>query len=199
VPFFMFFGHDSGLRPKEAPAHMHIAMGIAAFLCIYLAVDFKTLYSLLPYAVDYVPYTGAHVVGQLQLLMFGALAFCLLILSGIYPAEIRAEHLDTDWFYRKGGHLFYCLASRSLNGLNSWCNYIFNEKFTAGLAKFAENAPIILIVTLLTPIIRRKNMGVDNKKQINGKIRAAIITASIPIGISAAVAALFFIALFFFM
>jgi multicomponent Na+:H+ antiporter subunit D len=199
VPFFMFFGHDSGIRVKEPPIHMMIAMGIAAFLCIFLGVRYDLLYTILPYSIDYLPYTGAHVVGQLQLLMFGALAFCLLILSGYYPAEIRAINLDTDWFYRKGGHLFYCLASRFLNGLNSWCNYIFNEKFTAGLAKFAENAPIILIVTLLTPIIRRKNMGVDNEKQINGKIRAAIITASIPIGISAAVAALFFIALFFFM
>jgi len=199
VPFFMFFGHDSGIRVKEPPIHMMIAMGIAAFLCIFLGVRYDLLYTILPYSIDYLPYTGAHVVGQLQLLMFGALAFCLLILSGYYPAEIRAINLDTDWFYRKGGHLFYCLASRFLNGLNSWCNYIFNEKLTAGLAKFAENTPIILIVTLLTPIIRRKNMGVDNEKQINGKIRAAIITASIPIGISAAVAALFFIALFFFM
>jgi len=199
VPFFMFFGHDSGIRVKEPPIHMMIAMGIAAFLCIFLGVRYDLLYTILPYSIDYLPYTGAHVVGQLQLLMFGALAFCLLILSGYYPAEIRAINLDTDWFYRKGGHLFYCLASRFLNGLNSWCNYIFNEKLTAGLAKFAEYAPIILIVTLLTPIIRRKNMGVDNEKQINGKIRAAIITASIPIGISAAVAALFFIALFFFM
>ena len=41
-------------------------------------------------------------MGQLQLLMFGALAFTLLILSGYYPAELRAINLDTDWFYRKG-------------------------------------------------------------------------------------------------
>lgn len=35
--------------------------------------------AILPHPMDYVPYTGAHVVGQLQLLMFGALAFALLI------------------------------------------------------------------------------------------------------------------------
>ena len=35
IPFFTFFAHDSGLRPKEAPRHMLLAMGITAFL-LYL-------------------------------------------------------------------------------------------------------------------------------------------------------------------
>ena len=30
IPFFSFFAHDSGLRPKEAPKNMLLAMGIAA-------------------------------------------------------------------------------------------------------------------------------------------------------------------------
>ena len=87
--------------------NMKLAMGAAAFLCIGIGAFPQPLYNILPYAVDYVPYTGAHVVGQLQILMFGALAFALLMLSGIYPAEIRSINLDTDWFYRKGGRLFY--------------------------------------------------------------------------------------------
>ena len=28
VPYFSFFHHDSGKRPKEAPTHMLIAMGL---------------------------------------------------------------------------------------------------------------------------------------------------------------------------
>ena len=102
VPFFTFFSEDSGIRAKEPPLNMLLAMGITAFLCIAIGIYPGPLYSILPYPVDYVPYTGAHVIGQLQLLMFGALAFCLLILSGYYPAEMRAINLDTDWFYRKG-------------------------------------------------------------------------------------------------
>ena len=83
VPFFMFFGHDSGLRPKEAPWNMRLAMGIAAFLCVAIGMFPQPLYNLLPYPVDFIPYTSAHVVGQLQILLFGALAFALLMLSGI--------------------------------------------------------------------------------------------------------------------
>jgi multicomponent Na+:H+ antiporter subunit D len=106
VPYFIFFGHDSGIRAKEPPFNMRIAMGIAAFICIFLGVFPAPLYNILPYAVDYQPYTAFHVIGMLQLLMFGALAFTLLILSGYYPAELRAVNLDTDWFFRLSGRAF---------------------------------------------------------------------------------------------
>jgi multicomponent Na+:H+ antiporter subunit D len=114
IPYFAFFSHDSGIRTKEPPLNMILAMGIAAFLCIFIGIFPGPLYSILPYPVDYQPYTGAHVLDQLQLLSFAALAFCFLILSGIYPAEIRAINLDADWFYRKGGKVFYRLANRLL-------------------------------------------------------------------------------------
>ena len=103
IPFFAFFAHDSGIRAKEPPMNMLLAMGIAAFLCIFIGVFPGTLYKILPYSVDYVPYTTSHVVAQLQLLLYSALAFTLLLLAGLYPAEIRAINLDVDWFYRKGG------------------------------------------------------------------------------------------------
>jgi multicomponent Na+:H+ antiporter subunit D len=106
VPFFVFFGHDSGIRAKEPPVNMRIAMGTAAFICIFLGVYPTPLYNILPYPVDFVPYTAFHVVGMLQLLMFGALAFTMLILSGYYPAELRAVNLDTDWFFRIPGRAF---------------------------------------------------------------------------------------------
>jgi multicomponent Na+:H+ antiporter subunit D len=70
IPFFAFFSHDAGHRVKEAPPSMLIAMGIAAFFCIFLGVYPKFLYSILPYPVDFVPYTAPHVLAQLQLLMF---------------------------------------------------------------------------------------------------------------------------------
>ncbi len=114
IPFFAFFSHDSGIRTKEPPINMLLAMGIAAFLCIFIGVFPGFLYSILPYPVDYVPYTAAHVIDQLQLLFFSALAFSLLMLSGIYPAEIRAINLDTDWFYRKGAKAFLWLVNKPI-------------------------------------------------------------------------------------
>ncbi len=114
IPFFAFFSHDSGLRPKEAPIHMLVAMGLAAFMCIAIGVLPGPLYSILPYPVDYEPYTPSHVIDQTQLLAFSALAFTLLMLSGIYPPEIRCINLDTDWFYRKGTRLFVTFSHNVL-------------------------------------------------------------------------------------
>ena len=101
IPYFTFFAHDSGKRPAEAPRHMLIAMGLTAFLCIFIGVFPSALYAILPYEVEYVPYTMAHVVGQLQLLLFALLAFAILMRTGIHPPEIKAINLDFDWSYRR--------------------------------------------------------------------------------------------------
>ena len=101
IPFFAFFGHDSGIRCKEAPLNMCIAMGLAAAMCIFIGVFPQPLYDILPYAVDYKPYTTPHVMTQLQLLIWSALAFTFLKRTGIYPPELRSVNLDTDWFYRR--------------------------------------------------------------------------------------------------
>lgn len=103
IPFFAFFAHDSGIRCREAPAHMLIAMALAAALCIGIGVFPAALYALLPAPVDYVPYTGSHVLSQLQLLVFSALAFSWLMRTGIYPPEMRSVNLDADWIYRRLG------------------------------------------------------------------------------------------------
>jgi multicomponent Na+:H+ antiporter subunit D len=101
VPFFAFFGHDSGLKVKEAPINMLIAMGIAAALCVFIGSYPALLYSLLPFPIDYSPYDVTHVLTQMQLLFFSALAFVWLNLKGLYPPELRSTNVDVDWFYRK--------------------------------------------------------------------------------------------------
>jgi len=101
IPYFAFFAHDSGKRPKEAPFNMLVAMGITAFLCVAIGVYPDPLYAILPYPVDYHPYTAAHVITQLQLLLFSALAFTVLMLTGLYPPELKSTNLDFDWIYRK--------------------------------------------------------------------------------------------------
>jgi multicomponent Na+:H+ antiporter subunit D len=103
IPFFAFFAHDSRIRCREAPAHMLIAMGIAAALCIGIGIHPEALYGLLPFPVDYAPYTASHVLAQLQLLLFSALAFAWLMRNGIYPPELRSVNLDADWFARRPG------------------------------------------------------------------------------------------------
>jgi len=101
IPYFTFFAHDSGKRPAEAPLHMRVAMIMTAFLCVFIGVFPGTLYALLPYAVDYKPYTVSHVLAQMQLLCFALLAFVFLMRKGLHPPEVRGINLDSDWVYRK--------------------------------------------------------------------------------------------------
>jgi multicomponent Na+:H+ antiporter subunit D len=104
IPYFAFFAHDSGKRCAEAPWNMLVAMGITAALCIGIGSFPWVLYKLLPYPVDFVPYSLDHVVGQTQLLFLSALAFTILMRTGIYPPELRSINLDFDWFYRRVGY-----------------------------------------------------------------------------------------------
>ena len=101
IPYFAFFAHDSGIRCREAPWNMLVAMAITAALCIGIGVWPGPLYAILPYEVDYAPYTVTHVITQLQLLMFSALAFGFLMRTGLYPPELKSTNLDADWFYRR--------------------------------------------------------------------------------------------------
>lgn len=101
IPYFAFYAHDSGIRCEEAPRNMLLAMGLTAFLCIAIGIYPEPLYAILPYAVDYEPYTTTHVITQLQLLMFSALAFTVLMRTGVYPPELRSVNLDWDWTYRR--------------------------------------------------------------------------------------------------
>ena len=102
IPFFTFFAHDSGKRVKEAPLNMLLAMGICAMLCILIGVCPGLLYGILPYdPAGYDAYSTSHVITQLQLLFFSALAFTVLKLTAIYPPELASINLDVDWIYRK--------------------------------------------------------------------------------------------------
>ncbi len=101
IPYFTFFAHDSGKRPAEAPMHMRIAMIVTAGLCVFIGVFPGTLYALLPFDVNYKPYTSSHVLSQMQLLCFALLAFVFLMRKGLHPPEVRGINVDSDWVYRK--------------------------------------------------------------------------------------------------
>ena len=96
-PWFVFFQKDSGLRPPDPPLNMRMAMVLFAFLCIALGVWPEPLYAILPFPTDYVPYTRAHVVAMLQLLLFSGLAFFIMLPQMKRTLTIT---LDWDWFYR---------------------------------------------------------------------------------------------------
>ena len=79
---------------------MRAGHGAVLVLCIALGVWPQPLYAILPFPVDYAPYTGAHVVEMLQLLLFSGLAFFVML---PYMKRTLTITLDWDWWYRRSG------------------------------------------------------------------------------------------------
>jgi len=111
-PWFVFFQRDSGLRPKDAPWNMALAMILFSALCILLGIFPQLLYPLLPYAVTYEPYSAGKVLFYLQLLLFSGLAFFVLL-----PWMQRTDTitLDTDWLWRRAGKACLVAARQGLH------------------------------------------------------------------------------------
>ena len=109
LPFFTFFGKDSGIHTTEPPRNMLVAMSMSAFLCVFIGIAPAWLYGLMPTPVDYEPYTATHVVWALQILLFTGVGFFMLLKILWGKPKIS---LDADWFYRKGAHLFMLFVKR---------------------------------------------------------------------------------------
>ncbi|MQA67218.1 MAG: Na(+)/H(+) antiporter subunit D [Alphaproteobacteria bacterium] len=101
IPYAAFFARNPEIRCREAPLNMLAAMGITSLLCIAIGVYPAMLYAVLPYQVDFAVYTASHVVTQLQLLAFAALAFSILLRHRVYPQDVPSINLDSDWIYRR--------------------------------------------------------------------------------------------------
>lgn len=103
LPYFTWFGESkSEITVNPVPTNMIVAMGIGAFFCTLFGVYPQLLYSYLPFANEYEPYTVYHLVEITQILVLTFIGFWILRdkLSGDpYIA------LDTDWFYRKPANL----------------------------------------------------------------------------------------------
>lgn len=80
---------------------MCLAMIIFSFACVFIGISPSYLYSILPFDVNYVPYTGSHVIFQLQLLLFAGFAFFVML---PWLKRTLTISLDFDWFYRKLSH-----------------------------------------------------------------------------------------------
>ncbi|MDP3044076.1 MAG: Na(+)/H(+) antiporter subunit D [Eubacteriales bacterium] len=149
-PYFVFFAKDSGLRPKEPPLNMLVAMGFLAFLCIAVGVYPQPLYTLLPYPVDYVAYTGDHVVGQLQILFFSALAFFMLLK---WLKRTETISLDTDWVYRRALPALLSLIGPPAATVSNRVGVFFIETIPKALVWFGQNPTGITKVALYRTFI----------------------------------------------
>jgi multicomponent Na+:H+ antiporter subunit D len=138
LPYYMFFGKDSGRRGHEPPGNMLAAMALAAAACILIGVFPGLLYRNLPNPVHFVPYTLQHVTSTLGMLGLTALGFFLL-LKHLDP--VPTISLDTDWFYRRGAAGLMALARGPLSHLESG--------FVGEAYEFVIRRPVLGVANLM--------------------------------------------------
>jgi multicomponent Na+:H+ antiporter subunit D len=137
VPYFIWFGKDQGIKAKEPPWNMELAMIIGSLFCVGLGVFYKSLYALLPYPVHFEPYTAYHTWETLQVLFFTQLGFFLL-LKKLWCEDTIS--LDTDWFPRKGAKAFMWFTKPLVN---------IEYNFIGEIYEFIIQKPIIGVAKIL--------------------------------------------------
>jgi multicomponent Na+:H+ antiporter subunit D len=143
----------------NTPLYMLVAMGILAFLSILLGVYPNILYQMLPYPVEFVPYTATRVFTITQLFIFTFLGFWILrkILRGH-----QTYTLDTDWFVRIPGIWFlqFCkgplislgtMLDRNMLKLTHWMvASITNPRLESAMTPRAIGLGIFIILILFS-------------------------------------------------
>jgi multicomponent Na+:H+ antiporter subunit D len=123
VPYLVWYGKsncsaETENRAKDPPWNMMAAMAVTSALCFFIGCYTPFLYGMLPHPVDYHPFTSYHLSESLELLLFTALAFFVLVRLGkVEPHDTIS--LDTDWLYRKGGRAFLWLAEKPVKAFDA--------------------------------------------------------------------------------
>ena len=185
LPYFTFFAKDSGIMAKEPPVNMLIAMAVAAFLCMLIGVYPHVLYDLLPFAASYLPYTAEHVVWTMQILLFTALGFFMLLKHLGGESYIT---IDTDWFYRKGAKAFMWFVSNPMAQLGARLNKIAFDIIPSSLMWVSKNPAAVLKIASDTVLLRfsgpEKTAQIEQRIQREKKIYPGNIIKHRPIGLT---------------
>jgi multicomponent Na+:H+ antiporter subunit D len=134
VTYFAFFSREAPIKAKEPPSNMLWAMGLTSALCFVIGVYPKALYVLLPFPVEYHPYSLHHLSEVLQILSFTGLVFFLLV-KKLAPED--KINLDVDYFYRKGARVFMWIDQRIIAVIDSVWGELYR---TLGLRLLFKNA-----------------------------------------------------------
>ncbi|KMY67940.1 monovalent cation/H+ antiporter subunit D [Desulfocarbo indianensis] len=138
LPYFAFWSkpeYQGELKPL--PPNMYVAMAIAAALCLAQGLYPQMLYALLPFPVEYAPYTAWSLLQAFMLLGFTGLGF-YLVRRVITPHAGR--NLDFDALYRLVGRGVLYLICLPMNWLDSLWSEIYRVLGLAGLLGAARGS-----------------------------------------------------------
>ena len=171
---------------------MLIAMGISSFMCIFLGCNPQWLYDMLPNgAAGYHPYDATHVITQLEILLFSALAFTILNLRGKYPPELPSVNLDADWIYRKAGRGFMLSMELFWNGLNQSVHKIFIGGIVDRVNRFAKAGQVHVMTIFAEKLYPLGLTSSTSTAQEKSKMDKRAKLGLHPIGLTAVFALLF--------
>jgi multicomponent Na+:H+ antiporter subunit D len=189
VPYFIWFGKNQPRpevwnRAAEPPINMTAAMVIASALCIFIGCYTPYLYRMLPYPVDYQPYTAYHISETLQILLFTGAGFFLLI-KKLRPE--RTISLDLDWFYRKAGRAFLWVARKPFQAADTFVGELYRVAGlvplvkTARLAALFDNDIVDGFVDGLAELIRRigRRVRLAQRGQMQENLAFAFAAAAV--------------------
>jgi len=125
LPYWTWFGKESGITPDKTPANMIWAMGAAAFLCTFFGIFPGVLYSKLPYPeMVYNPFQIYHLIEMTQLLIFTFIAFW------IFRKKLDGEPylaVDFEYFYRWAGKLVLIIAHKPIAIIDGWWSEMYSR------------------------------------------------------------------------
>ena len=163
-PYFVFFAKEKGVKARDPPLNMLIAMGLTAFLCVFFGVFPGVLYNILPYNVEYVPYTPDHVISTLQLLLFSALAFFILL---PYLQRKDTITLDVDWFYRKAAPYFLWFCEKPLQ---DFATFLDRESRRIGRAFLWFSSNPLNAIRIMKSMLHLMLVDTDNEIEVKIKL-----------------------------
>ena len=130
---------------ENTPINMLIGMSIPAFLCVFMGVyPYYPFYEMLPYPVEFVPYTMTRVFSIAQMFVFTFLAawFLRTLIRGTPTLT-----LDSDWLGRVPGNALISFCREPLVAFGS-----FLDKSMSRVASFVITSVRNPIPTMrLTP------------------------------------------------
>lgn len=139
LPYFLFFGtnncsEETWEKAQDPTWNMMTAMAMGSVFCVLVGSAPWFLYSLLPYHVEYNPFTLYHLAETLQLMGFAALAFFWL---KKYLQPVDRICLDMDWLYRMAGRLFLWIVKNPIQ----WFDTAWSEVYrVVGLGTLMSTA-----------------------------------------------------------
>jgi len=132
-PWFVFFNQITPSKVERLPWNMTAAIVLTVVACVALGLFSATFFSVLPYPIDYQPYTFTHVIEQLQLLLGGVIVFYF---ARGYLQPRDTVTLDVDWLYRHW-------APNHIHSIDLWLSETY-----AGFLKLLTRLQELLVQTL---------------------------------------------------